>query len=77
MSRRGGHGGGIGRTGSGRGRGGRRNFNSSNNQNKRQEFKIYPHGIGPDRKTWTFTKVKEHITLNIQSEFVHGSDIAY
>ena len=54
---------------------GRRNFNSSNNQNKRHELKFYPHGTVLDRQIATFTKVKEQSILRIQSEFVNGSDI--
>ena len=34
--------------GNGRRRSDQRNFNSRNNQNKRQELKFYPHGTGPD-----------------------------
>ena len=59
----------------GRGRGGRRNFNIGNNQNKRQELKFYLHGNRQDQQTENFTKVKEHIILNIQSKSVNGSDI--
>ena len=76
FSGRGGHGGGRGRIGSGRVRGGWRNFNSSNNLNKRQELKMYPCGTGPDKHTAMFTTVKEHLIINIQSEFLNGIDIA-
>ena len=48
FSGRGGLGGGRGRFVSGRGRGGRRNFNRSNNRNKKQELKFYPHGTRLD-----------------------------
>ena len=41
-SGRGGSRGGIGRIGSGRGSGVRKNFNSINNLNKNQELKFYP-----------------------------------
>ena len=61
----GGCGGGIGRFGSGRGRGGWRKFNRSDNRNKRQELKFYPHGNGPDQRTEMFTKVKDRLILNI------------
>ena len=57
MSGRGGRGGGRGIIDSSSGRGGRRKFNSSSNQTKRQEMKIYPHGTGPDQQTAAFTKV--------------------
>ena len=40
MSRKGGRGGEIGRIGSGRGSGGRRNFKSSNNKNKKKGLKF-------------------------------------
>ena len=52
-----------------------RNFNSSNNRNKRQELKFYLHGTILDRYTEIFTKVKEHLILKIQSKFVNGNDI--
>ena len=74
--RRGHHGCGRERFRSGRERGVRRNFNSSNNKNKRQEVKMYPHGTGPDWQTATFIKVKDHIILTIQSGFVNRNDIA-
>ena len=48
MSGRGGRGGRRLRFDSGIGHGGQRNFNSINNQKKRQELKIYPHGNGLD-----------------------------
>ena len=70
MSGRGGHVGGIVRLGRGRGRSGRRNFNSSNNRNKRQEMKFYPHGTGPDQQAEKFTKVGELLMLKIQGEFL-------
>ena len=73
---RGGRGGGRGRFVGSRVRGGYRNFNSNNNRSKRQGLKSYPHGYGPDRQTVEFTKVKKHIILKIQSEFVNGSDIS-
>ena len=76
MSIIGGHGGRRGRIGSGRGHGHQINFNSSNNWNKRQEMKIYPHGTGLDWQTAIFTKFKGYLILNIESEFVNGSDIA-
>ena len=75
MSIRGGRGGGGGRIGSWRGGGGQINFNISNNQNKIQELKIYPHETGPDQQTETFTKMKERNILKIQNEFVNGSDV--
>ena len=59
MSKRGRHGG-------GRGRSGRKNFDSNNIQTKRQELEFYLRGTGPYRQTETFTKVKEHLILNIQ-----------
>ena len=65
-----------GRFGSGRGSGDQRNFNISNNLNKRQELKFYPNGTGPDQQMSVFTKVKEHLILKIQSEFLNGSYIA-
>ena len=40
------------------------------------KIKIYLHGARPDIKTATFTKLKEHLILNIKSEFLNGSDIA-
>ena len=58
-----------------RGSGGQRNFNISNNINKGQDLNFYPHGNGPDRQTEMFTKVKEHLILNVQSEFMNVSDI--
>ena len=76
MTRRGGRGGGRGRSGNGIGRSGWRNFNSSNNQNNRHELKFYPRGTGPDQQTESFTKVREHLILNLQSEFVNGCSIA-
>ena len=48
LSGRGGRGGRRGRIGISRGCGGRRNFNSRNNQNKSQKLKFHPHGTGPD-----------------------------
>ena len=75
MSGRGGCGGVRGRIISSKGHGGRKNFNRNNNQNKREELEFYPHGTGPDLQTATFTKVKEHIILKIQSELLNGSDI--
>ena len=75
MSRRGGRGGGRGILYSGIGHGIRRNFNRSNNRNKRQELEKYPHINGPDVQTAMFNKVKEHLILKIQIEFVNGSDI--
>ena len=59
-----------------KGRGVWRNFNISNNQNKRQYLKCYPHGTGLDCQREKFTKVKEHLILKIQSEFLNGSDIS-
>ena len=59
MSGRGGHRGGIRIFGSRRGRGIRRNFNTSNNINKRHELKIHLHITGLDRHTAPFTKVEE------------------
>ena len=76
MSGIGGRQGGRGIISSGRGLGVRRNFNSSNNLNKRQELNFYPHGTGTDRHTATFTKMMENPILKIQSEFLNGSDIA-
>ena len=67
---------GRGRIGSVRGRSGRIKFNSSNNQNKRQDLKFYPHRTGTYLQKPTFTKVKEHLILKIQSEFLNGSDIS-
>ena len=61
---------------SGRGRGGRRNFNSGNNQNKRRELIFYPHGTGSDQQTATLTKVKERLILKIESECVNVTDIS-
>ena len=75
VSGRGAHGGGRGIIDSNIGCSGWRNFNNSNNQNKTQELKFYPHGTGPDWQTATFTKVKENIILKTQSEFVNGSNI--
>ena len=74
--RRGGRRDGRGRFGSDRGHGGQINFKISNNQNKKQELKFYPHGTGPDQYTTTFNKALEHTILNIKSEFVNGSDIS-
>ena len=37
---------------------------------------FYPHVNGLYKQTATFNKVKENLVLNIQSEFVNGSDIA-
>ena len=78
MTGRGGCGGGGGRVilGRVRGRGGRINFNISNNQNNRQRLKFYLRVTGTDQYTVKFTKVKEHLISNIQSESVNGSDIA-
>ena len=76
MSVIGGCGGGRGIFGRGRGRGGRRNFNRSNNQNNIQELKFYPHGTGPNQQMATFTKVKENLIIKIQIEFLNGIDIA-
>ena len=76
MSSRGGRGVSRGRLVSGRGSGGQRNFNSSNKRNKRKDLKCYPHRTGTDQQTEAFTKVKEYLILNIQSEFMNGSDIA-
>ena len=75
MSGRGGHRGRRGRFGSGRGSGGWKSFSNSNNRKKRHELKFYPHENGPNQQTETFTKVKEHILLKIQNEFVNGIDI--
>ena len=75
MSGRRGHEGGRGRLGSGRGRGGKRNFNRSKNNNNKQELKFYLHRTGPDQQTASCTKVKEHLILNNQSEFVNVSEI--
>ena len=36
---------------------------------------MYPHGNGTDLQTASFNNVKEHLILNIQSEFLNGSDI--
>ena len=62
--------------GSGRGRNGWRNFNRSKIQNKGKDLKIYLHVTGTDQQTAKFTKVKEHLILNIQSVFVSESDIS-
>ena len=62
---------------SGRGRGGQKNFSTSNNWNNNQELKFYPNGNGTDLQTSFFNKVKEHLTLNIQSEFLNRSDIVF
>ena len=51
-------------------------FNSSNNQNKRQELKFYLHETEPYLQMVMFTKLKERIILNIQSEIMNESDIA-
>ena len=61
--------------GNGRRRSDQRNFNSRNNQNKRQELKFYPHGTGPDRQMMAFTKVKEHLILKIHVGILNVSDI--
>ena len=71
MAKRGGCGGGRGITGSDRGCGNQRNFDVINNQNKRQELKINPHETVTDQQKATFTKVKEHLILNIQSELLN------
>ena len=76
ISRNGVHGGGRGRFDSNRVCSGWKYFSSSNNQNMWQELKCYPHGTGTDQQTEAFTKVKEYLILNIQSEFVNGSDIS-
>ena len=65
MSRRGEREGGRGRFVRCRGHCDQRNFNSSNNQNKRQELKIYPRVNGTDQQMVIFTKVKEYLILNI------------
>ena len=39
-------------------------------------MKFYLNGTGPDLQTATFTKVKEHLVLKIQIEFVNESDVA-
>ena len=54
---------------------GQRNSNSRNNWNKSQELEFYQHGTGPDQQMVTFTRLKEHPILNIQGEFLNGSDI--
>ena len=61
---------------SSRGRSGQRNSSRSNNRNKSQELTFYLHETGSDLHTATFTKVKEHLILKIQSESVNRSDIA-
>ena len=76
MSGRGRRGGGRGIFGSNRVCGVQRNFYISNNRIKRQEMTFYLNGTRPDRQTEKFTKVREHLILNIQSEFINGSDIA-
>ena len=39
-------------------------------------MKFHPHGIGRDRQTVTFNKVKERIEMKIQKEYEYGRDIA-
>ena len=39
-------------------------------------MKSYPHGTIPDQQMETLTKVKDHIILKIQSEFVNESNIS-
>ena len=75
MFRRGGRGGGRGRLGSNRGGGVRIKFNNSNKRNKIQELNFFSHGTGPDIQTAKFTKLNQNQVLNIQSEFVNGSNI--
>ena len=56
-----------GRIESNRGNDERRNFNIRKNISKSQYLKFYPHETGPDQQTATFTKLKEHMILKIQS----------
>ena len=42
----------------------------------RTEMKFHPHGIGRDRQTVTFGKVKERIEMRVQKEYDFGKDIA-
>ena len=76
MTRRVGCGGWIWIFGSGRGSNGQRDFNRTKSQNKGKDLKIYLHGTGTDQQMANFTKVKEHLILNIQSVFVSRSDIS-
>ena len=71
MSGRGGRGGRGGRSSGGRGgRGdGRRPWRQS-------ELKFHPHGVGTDRQTVTFGKVKERIVMKVQKDYEYGQDIA-
>ena len=39
-------------------------------------MKFHPHGIGRDRQTVTFNKVKERIEMKIQKEYEFGWDMA-
>ena len=42
----------------------------------RPEMKFHPHGVGRDRQTVTFNKVKERIEMKIQKEYEFGQDMA-
>ena len=39
-------------------------------------MKFHPHGVGRDRQTVTFSKVKERIIMKIQKEYDYGRDTA-
>ena len=39
-------------------------------------MKFHPHGVGRDRQTVTFNKVKERIEMKIQKEYEYGRDMA-
>ena len=39
-------------------------------------MKFHPHGVGRDRQTVTFNKVKERIVMKIQKEYDFGKDMA-
>ena len=39
-------------------------------------MKFHPHGVGRDRQTVTFSKVKERIVMKIQKEYDYGRDTA-
>ena len=51
------------------GAGGRGSWRTSN-------LKFHPHGVGKDRQTVTYGKVKERIIMKVQKEYEYGRDIA-